>query len=66
MTMPNERTRAVMQTREFLRDLLSAKATPKVPLAIRQRALRCLRHYPETYHLTRAATALPESWGDVE
>jgi hypothetical protein len=66
MTIPSERTRAVIGTREFMVDLITPSATHKVPRAIRNRALRCLRHYPDTYHLTRAAVALPESWGKPE
>jgi len=46
MTLPNERTQAIINTRRFLRELLDPKATPKVPRPIRLRALRCLRHYP--------------------
>lgn len=66
MTIPSERTRAVIATREFLLALLDPKATPKVPKAIRNRAGRCLRHYPERYHFARAAILIPESWGVPE
>lgn len=66
MTIPTERTRSVLNTRQFLLDLLDPKKTPRVPMRIRERAYWCLRHYPDTYHLTRAAIVLPESWGVVE
>ncbi|MDZ4341703.1 MAG: BPSL0761 family protein [Candidatus Binatia bacterium] len=66
MTIPSERTRAVVAAREFMVDLITPSATPKVPRAIRERALRCLRHYPGSYDLARTAAALPEQWGKVE
>jgi len=46
MTMPDERTRAVVYTGEFLVSLLDPSKTPKVPYEIRVRAGRALRHYP--------------------
>jgi hypothetical protein len=57
MTLPSERTRAVLYARELLQDLLSPTATPRVPKAIRERARRILRHYPEPMDLEYAATA---------
>lgn len=44
MTMVNERTRSVVQTREFLRDLSRNESLPE---SIRIQAKRLLRHYPE-------------------
>jgi hypothetical protein len=38
----------VAQVREFLRELLDPKTTPKVPATIRDKARRLLRHYPLT------------------
>ena len=43
MTMPSERTRAIIQTREFLVDLSRDKTLPE---AVRTEARRLLRHYP--------------------
>lgn len=43
MTMPSERTRAIIQTREFLVDLSRDQALPE---ALRTEARRLLRHYP--------------------
>lgn len=63
MTLPDERTRAVVYTREFLRDLLDPKKTPRISREIRDRAYRCLRHYPMGYDLTLAAAAVPDTWG---
>ena len=36
-------------TREFLRELLDPKKTPKVPKSIRKHALSCLRHWPNSW-----------------
>lgn len=43
MTMPSERTRSIIQTREFLVDLSRDKTLPE---AVRTEARRLLRHYP--------------------
>ena len=44
MTMVHERTRSVVQTRDFLRDLSKDLSVPE---SIRLQAERLLRHYPE-------------------
>lgn len=46
MTIPSERTRAVINTHKFLLQLLNPKETPRVPREIRKMARRLLRHYP--------------------
>ena len=46
MTLPDERYRALVNTRNFLRSLLDPAQTPKVPKEIRKRAYVCLKHYP--------------------
>lgn len=51
MTIPYERTRAVVQTEEFLLSLIDPKKTPRIPLAIRQEAHRLLRHYPNKFDM---------------
>lgn len=51
MTLPEERVRAVNQTREFLYSLLNPKTTPRVPSKVRKQAAACLRHYPYEYHI---------------
>lgn len=43
MTMPNERTRSIIQTRVFLVDLSRDRTLPE---AVRTEAYRLLRHYP--------------------
>jgi hypothetical protein len=60
MTLPDERYRAVKQTEQLLKDLCNASKTPRVPKDIRQRASGCLRHYPGSYDMKRAADACPE------
>jgi hypothetical protein len=53
MTLPHERYRALIQTRNFLRELLNPKATPRVPLEIRRRARWVLKHYLNEYELDK-------------
>jgi hypothetical protein len=48
MTTRSEELRTIGQVREFLRELLDPKTTPKVPATIRDKARRLLRHYPLT------------------
>ena len=63
MTMPDERTRAVIYTKDFLYSLLDPKVTPKVPRAVRQQAGRCLRHSPGMYDILEAVKHAPKTWG---
>lgn len=65
MTLPYQRTRAIERTREFLRDLLDPKKTPKVPRTIREQAYWCLRHYPWEFHMDQATKALPDVFGRI-
>ncbi len=60
MTLPDERYRAVVQTRRFLLDLCNPEHTPRVPKLIRETAKSMLRHYPSDWDLQRAARACPE------
>lgn len=66
MTMPDERTRSVIQAREFLTRLVllpSAGGFSRVSREVRAEALRLLRHFPHAYDLDS-----PGSWdpGEVE
>ncbi len=63
MTTPDERTRAVVDTRRFLELLCSATGTSGVGPELREDACRLLRHYPEPGDLQLVATALPLFWG---
>jgi hypothetical protein len=51
MTVPVERTNAVLNTQEFLYSLLDPKKTPRVPKEIREQAHRLLRHYPTKFDM---------------
>jgi hypothetical protein len=51
MSTLQEKKRAIAAADEFLRDLLNAKTTPRVPMAIRVRAQRVLRHLPTAYDI---------------
>jgi len=58
VTLPNERYNAVKYARDFLRDLLNPKATPKVPRAVRERAYRVLKHFPGEYDMEMIAEGM--------
>ena len=60
MTLPDERYRAVCQTRQFLTDLLDRTIYPRVPREIRIEASRLLRHYPGVYDLDRLSEKSPD------
>ena len=60
MTLPDERYRAVVQTRRFLLDLCNTQHTPRVPKLIRDTARSMLRHYPSDWEMQTAARAAPD------
>jgi len=60
MTLPDERYRAVVQTRRFLLDLCNSEHTPRVPKLIRDTARSMLRHYPTQYDMEMIADKAPE------
>ena len=51
MTLPIERTNAVLNVERFLMDLRDPKKYPRVPRAVREEAGRLLRHYPSKYNM---------------
>jgi hypothetical protein len=55
MTVPVERTNAVIRTQKFLLELLDPKKTPRVPRLIRQDARNLLRHYPTEFDMNMIA-----------
>lgn len=59
MTLPDERYRAVVQTRRFLLDLCNPEHTPRIPKLIRDTARSMLRHYPTDWDMQQAAAANP-------
>ena len=62
MTLPFERTNAVLNVERFLMDLRDPKKYPRVPRAVRQEAGRLLRHYPSQYHMAY----IKESFEEVD
>lgn len=63
MTLPAERTRAVIWAEDFLTRLISPynkNGIKKIPKAVRQEALYILRHFPRPYELESVATNNPE------
>ncbi len=60
MTLPDERYRAVQQAERLLKDLCDPSVTPRVPKTVRQRAAGCLRHYPGSWDMQRAAAQCPD------
>ena len=51
VTLPTERTNAVLRTRRFLMDLRDPKKYPRVPKAVREEASRVLKHYTTEYDM---------------
>ena len=46
MSLRYEQYRALLITRELLRDLLTTDKYPKTKREMRERVYRCLKHYP--------------------
>lgn len=65
MTIPFERTRALIQTYELLKRLQDPQETPRVPRWLRQEARALLRHYPTYSNIELAHKALPDWFGPV-
>lgn len=65
MTIPLERTRAMLLTKEFLEAMLDPKQTPRVPRWMRGKAKALLLHYPGLSEIERAHKALPVVIGPV-
>ena len=51
MTLPYERVQAVINTEQFLYQLLDPKKTPRIPKSVRKRAAELLKHYPTEYYV---------------
>lgn len=65
MTIPFERTRSILETRQFLQELTRPRETPRVPAAVREIARKLLRHYPGYPEIELAHQALPHLFGPV-
>lgn len=69
MTLPDQRTRAVISAAEFLTRLTSPYVKgglKKIPKAVRDEALAILRHFPRPYDLHAAAKACPDVFAEQE
>ena len=60
MTMPDERYRALKQSKKLLEELCDPGKTPRVPSIIRDRARGILRHFPMDSDLDNLAEHCPE------
>lgn len=65
MTVPFERTRALIQTKEFLEAMMDPRRTPRTPKWMRGKAKSLLRHYPGLAEIEAAHKALPDEFGPV-
>jgi hypothetical protein len=63
VTMPNERTRAVLQARDFLQELATGEWPCALPSGVRREAQRLLRHFPHDNDMELAHLALPTWFG---
>ena len=60
MTLPIERTFAVLNVEQFLKDLRDPKKYPRVPKVVREEESRLLRHYPSKYNMKYIADSFEE------
>jgi hypothetical protein len=60
MTTPEDRYRALKQSRKLLEELCDPGKTPRVPSIVRDRARSILRHYPSDYNLDQLVENSPE------
>ncbi len=65
MTIPFERTRALIETKSFLLKLADETREPSVPASVREHARALLRHYPSYCDIELAHQALPMIYGPV-
>ena len=63
MTTPHERTRAVLEARDFFQDLARPDITSGVPEELRRQARWFLRHFPAAAELDLMHKALPNWFG---
>ncbi|WP_342029103.1 BPSL0761 family protein [Paraburkholderia caballeronis] len=61
MTIPTERTKAVLDTRDFLKILSNAEEVT-IPGLVQSVATSLLRHYPLVVDLDISASVLPSIW----
>jgi len=73
MTLPYQRTRAVVHAEEILAVLVdceerkySDRRAVAVPEELIERAQKCLHHYPTRAELASTAKRCPDLWVDIE
>jgi hypothetical protein len=60
MTLPEERYRAIKQSKKLLEELCDPGKTPRVPSIVRDRARGALRHFPQDWEIDTIAENCPE------
>jgi hypothetical protein len=60
MTLPDERYKAIKQSKKLLEELCDPGKTPRVPSLVRDRARTALRHFPNDYDIDSLAQKCPE------
>jgi len=60
MTLPDERYRAVMETKKFLESILNTRSG--LSKDMKEQARWCLRHYPSEHDMDRAYVGSPETF----
>lgn len=63
MSLPFEKTNAVLQARQMLLDIMDPKQSPGIPKEVRQRARSVLKHFPSKIDLEIACEKVPEVFG---
>ncbi|WP_353621288.1 BPSL0761 family protein [Variovorax saccharolyticus] len=66
MTMPSERTRAVVETRRFLEKLAAGRMARESPERLQSYASSLLCHYPNDSDMHLTASFLPAWWSPPE
>ncbi|CAG9187465.1 BPSL0761 family protein [Cupriavidus pinatubonensis] len=64
MTMPYERTQALLMTRELLKELADGASIE--PDLLQRRAAALLKHFPDASHVALSARLLPDTWADPQ
>lgn len=65
ITLPNERTNALLRTRQFLLDMYDPKKRPKTVGELKLRLRSCLKHYPGTWEIRQLAEQCPGILGEL-
>lgn len=60
MTLPNERYRAIKQSKKLLEELCDPGRTPRVPSIVRDKARAALRHFPTDWEIDTIAEKCPD------